>query len=161
MTRADASVAMTHLAAEPELDGAAGRELRGVLHVFVAFDWGDDVDLAHAGRLVPAEQHVLRRTTRTPPSIRYTPAPLRFRLGAVPLWLPEQDEIEVQADAVVFDFAAVAVALRAPLQMTTSQMTRLAGWLADATTIIEAARSQAEPLFHRLKPSIQRATGAS
>ena len=156
MTRADASLEMTKDAPASELDGGSDVELRGVLHVFVAFDWGDEVDLAHAGRLVPAELHVLPRTTRTPPSIRYTPAPLRFRLGPFALRLAGMDDIAVEADAIVFDFAAVAITLRVPLQTTRRQMTRLADWLADATSVVETARSHAEPLFARLRPAIQR-----
>ena len=39
---------------------------RGLLHIFVAFDWGDEVNLELARKLVPAEVHALPRRRRTP-----------------------------------------------------------------------------------------------
>ena len=41
----------------------------GTLHVFVAFDWGDDMDLDQARQLVPAEVQDLNRRRPTPTSI--------------------------------------------------------------------------------------------
>src|SRR5262245_47800296 len=62
------------------LHGAPGPEtvLAGTLHLYVAFDWGDELDLERARQLVPAEVHELPRRRRTPPSIAYRPPPLRF-----------------------------------------------------------------------------------
>ena len=34
--------------------------LRGTLHVFLAFDWGDEINLEHARKLLPAESQDLR-----------------------------------------------------------------------------------------------------
>src|SRR5439155_10770563 len=42
------------MAAEPTSPSSAA-ELRGTLHVLVAFDWGEGIDLEHARRLAPAE----------------------------------------------------------------------------------------------------------
>src|SRR5262249_59382547 len=73
--------------------------LAGVLHVYVAFDWGDEVRLESARSLVPAEVHALPRRRRTPPSIAYRPAPLRFLLEPVPLSLPELGTVQLGAEA--------------------------------------------------------------
>ena len=56
--------------------------LRGTLHVFVAFDWGDELDLDKARQLYPAQSQDLARRRRTPSSIAYRPAPLLSAGGA-------------------------------------------------------------------------------
>src|SRR5579884_2494133 len=61
----------------------------GTLHLYVAFDWGEEVDLEHARRLVPAEVHEFPRRLRTPASIAYRPPPLRFQATMGPPELPE------------------------------------------------------------------------
>src|SRR5437764_12946352 len=87
--------------------------LTGRLHIFVAFDWGDEVDLDLAGRLAPAEAGAIARRPRTPTSIAYKPPPLRFPLAPVPLHLPPLGPDLVRAaEAPVFDCAALRVALR-------------------------------------------------
>jgi hypothetical protein len=45
--------------------------LTGSLHIFVAFDWGDEILLDQAARLVPASRHELPRRRRSPSS--YSP----------------------------------------------------------------------------------------
>src|SRR5690242_1086900 len=55
----------------------------GRLHVYVAFDWGDEVDLDRARQLAPGAIVALSRRPRTPTSIGYKPSPLRFRLAPV------------------------------------------------------------------------------
>jgi hypothetical protein len=57
--------------------------LTGTLHILVAFDWGDEIDLDHVRHLVPAEIHALPRRRRTPSSIGYQPAPLLLTLAPV------------------------------------------------------------------------------
>src|SRR5437764_15206035 len=104
--------------------------LSGTLHVYVAFDWGEEVNLDHARRLVPAEVQGLVRRPRTPPAFAYRPAPLRYPLGSVPLSLPEIGVLLADADATLFDFGAISTALHIPFHLTVGQLTRLAGWLA-------------------------------
>jgi len=55
---------------------AASPVLTGTLHLFVAFDVGEEVDLEKARRLVPAQVQDLPRRRRTPTSISYRPPPL-------------------------------------------------------------------------------------
>src|SRR5947209_796400 len=83
--------------------------LGGALHIFVAFDWGDEVELEHARRLTPAETQLLPRRRRTPSSVGYRPSPLRIALPPVKITLAEVGEISAAAVATVFDFGAVSV----------------------------------------------------
>src|SRR5438105_3337680 len=96
--------------------------LTGTLHVYVAFDWGEEVLLDRARSLVSAEVHVLPRRRRTPSSIAYRPAPLRVRLPAVDLALPELGTVRTPAEATVFDFAAVSLALHVPFSLPTARL---------------------------------------
>lgn len=130
--------------------------LGGVLHIAVAFDWGDEVDFSHAQRLAPAQFRPLARRPRTPPSIAYRPPPLRFTLPAVRMSLPPLGDVDVQCETTVFDFAAASVALHAPFQLEAKQLTDLAASLSEPTGLILAAKSASESLFQHLLPAIQR-----
>lgn len=79
--------------------------LTGKLHVYVAFDWGDEIDLQHAKHLVRAEEHQLLRRPRTPASFAYRPPPLYFVLDEMQLDLPEMGTVNVTAEATVFDLS--------------------------------------------------------
>src|SRR5262249_31741152 len=135
---------------------AADTVLSGTLHAYVAFDWGEEVDLEQARRLVPAEAQGLARRPRTPPSITYRPPPLRYPLGAVPLSLPGLGLLRAAADAPLFDFAAISAALHVPSHLTLPQLTRLAGWLAEPAELVQAARTALAPLHEQLLPALHR-----
>ncbi|HZP26412.1 MAG TPA: hypothetical protein VFB90_05120 [Dehalococcoidia bacterium] len=153
----------------------------GVLHVYVAFDWGDEIDLEQAGRLAPGEVLSLSRRSRTPTWIGYKPPPLRFRLtqvedGREPVpqqtlqwWhrfpnLPSQElpgfaTVVQSVEATVFDFGAVSVALEVPFDLPPTGLTQLAGQLSDPATaeaVVQAARQAIAPLHAKLLPAIQR-----
>src|ERR1051326_3337625 len=105
--------------------------VNGILHVYVAFDWGEEIDLERARALLPAEVRELPRRRRTPSSISYLPPPLRFPWPSVTLTLPDVGEVRAPAEATVFDFAAVSLALQVGFQVSPCCLTRLAGWFAE------------------------------
>jgi hypothetical protein len=129
--------------------------LSGTIHIYVAFDWGEELDLQLAQRLVPAVVHALPRRRRTPTSFAYRPPPLRVSLEPVTLELPEARALQVRAEATVFDFAAVSVALHFPIDLPAAALTRVADWLADPTPIVRTARSVLEPLYRQLLPALK------
>jgi hypothetical protein len=137
-------------AGEPTSDVHAGK-----LHVYVAFDWGEEVLLDRARSLVPAETHVLPRRRRTPSSIAYRPPPLRVRLPAREIALPELGPVRASAEATVFDFAAVSLAMHVPFFLPHASLVRLANGLAEPTELVRVARSLLQPLHHQLLPAIQ------
>jgi hypothetical protein len=130
--------------------------LQGELHLYVAFDWGDEIDLGRAQQLVPATLHVLPRRPRTPSSIGYHPAPLRFELAKVPLEIAGLGVVQATAEATVFDFAAASVALHVPFTLTAEKLRALAGELVHLEQVVEAARRAVEPLHRQLEPAILR-----
>jgi hypothetical protein len=129
--------------------------LRGTLHIHVAFDWGDEIDLPRAAAIRGAGGHPLPRRRRTPSSFEYRPLPIRLALDPVPLELAELGAVKAVAEATLFDVGAVSVALHVPFALAPAGLTHLAGFLADATPVIRAARLATEPLFQRLLPAIQ------
>lgn len=132
----------------------AGEPFDGVLHVFVAFDWGGEVDLAHAQRLCAAPRHELSRRRRTPASIRYQPAPALASLGLVELDLPELGRTTIDCEALLFDFGAVSVSCRAPFALSPERLVWLAGGLSESRGIVQSLAAAARPLFDRLRPAI-------
>ncbi len=148
---------MSSACADP---GEGGGPIKGQLHVYVAFDWGDEVDLEHAARLAPAAVRALARRPRTPPTFAYKPAPLRFGLDAAPLSLPPLGPTRpAGAEATVFDFGAASVALRIPFAAGADDLLGLAGSLADpgtAAAVVTAARESVTPLYRKLLPAVLR-----
>jgi hypothetical protein len=140
--------------ARPGVSLAPDTVLAGTLHVYVAFDWGDEIDLERARQLVPAEVHALPRRRRTPSSVSYRPPPLRFVLDPVSLELPVVGQARATAEATVFDFAAVSAALHLPFRLSVATLRQLAGALAEPTPLVQSARCALQPLHQKLGPAI-------
>ncbi len=128
--------------------------LSGTLHIFVAFDWGDEVDLDRARQLVPAEVQALPRRRRTPSSFEYRPPPLRFPLPPVEIDWPELGKVCAPVEVTMFDFGAVSFAMELPFRLPAPGLSRLAEWLAMPEPLIEAARTALKPLNQKLLPAI-------
>jgi hypothetical protein len=140
---------------------AAGEDLlAGRLHVYVAFDWGDEIDLDLARKQGAGVVLDMLRRPRTPHSIAYRPPPLRFPLGPVVIAMPGLAGTPIRsAEATVFDFAGVSVALQLPFSIPRQELRLLAAQLnepASALAIMQTARAILEPLFHKLLPAINR-----
>ena len=91
----------------------ASEPLCGHLHIFVAFDWGDEVDLGRAAQLAPGEGvFVSLSRPRTPSSITVQTTTAAFSARAVKLPLPGcGDGLIENVEATIFEFAAVSVSL--------------------------------------------------
>jgi hypothetical protein len=131
----------------------ANRVLRGVLHVFVAFDWGEEIDLAHARKLIAAPE-AIPATEESISSIAYRPQPLRAVLDSPALELPAVGRVEPSAEAVIFDFAATGVALHIPFALNASEICLLAAALSKPEMLHAAARQAVQPLHDRMLPAI-------
>jgi hypothetical protein len=131
-----------------------GAVLSGTLHIYVAFDWGDEVDLDLARKLVPAEVQALPRRRRTPSSFEYRPSPLRFPLPPVEIDWPELGKVSSSAEVTMFDFGAVSFDMELPFRLPATGLSRLAEWLAMPAPVIEAARTALKPLNQKLLPAI-------
>ena len=72
-------------------DPPADLILTGIAHIFVAFDWGEEVDLDIARHMLPSQTHELARRRRTPTSFAYAPALCSYPLPPVKLDVGEPD----------------------------------------------------------------------
>src|SRR5262245_11866354 len=139
-----------------EQPATANALLSGTLHIYVAFDWGDEIDLEKARKLVPSSFQALPRRRRTPTSFSYRPPPLHMRLAPVTLALAELGKVEAAAGLTVFDFAAVSIGLHVPVNLPADCWLRLAGSLADpVVNVVLAARAALNPLYEALQPAIR------
>jgi hypothetical protein len=129
-------------------------EPAGTLHLYVAFDWGDEIDLDRVPLLVPAELKPLPRRPRTPPSIEFRPLPLRLALGQMELDLPALGKVPASAEATLFDFGAVGVAVHVPFCLPIDRLLGLAAGLASPQVPLQAVRQAVEPLYRKLLPAI-------
>src|SRR5262249_36546602 len=121
--------------------------LSGHLWVFIAFDWGDEVDFNRARQLAPAATLELSRRPRTPSSFAYRPSPLPFPLEARPLPVPGLESPSARiVEATVFDFAAVSVAFQVPFRLTPEGLAELAGRLAEPATVAALSQTAREVL---------------
>lgn len=128
--------------------------ISGVLHAFVAFDWGEEIDLEKATQTLPAKLHGLPRKPRTPPSIAYQAPPLRFELPPLKLELGHLGSVEALAELMIFDFATVSLAVQVPFHLAMHELSRLAGELAEPEAIVKRAREALEPIFQTLQDAI-------
>jgi len=133
----------------------ADTRIRGTLHVAVAFDWGEEIDLAKAATLGNAEPQTFPRRKRTPTSVVYRPPPLLVRLAATSLTLPDMGHCLANTDATVFDFGATSLAFRIPWELTMSQLSQLASCLADSEYLVHQARQVVATLFEQMRPAIK------
>lgn len=129
-------------------------KLSGILHAYIAFDWGEEIDLEGARQRISSQRHGLPRTSRTPPSISYHPLPLRIEVSHPATGLFELAS-KPEIDATVFDFAAVSVAIHIPFQLHPAELLRLAGRLAEPDPVVLIARQAVEPVYQALLPVIQ------
>jgi hypothetical protein len=141
----------------PNLEGPApGQIVTGTLHAFIGFDWGEEIDLEVAGRSIPAEPEELVRRRRTPSSFGYRPSPLRIPLPPQSEQLPSLGQCDISAEATLFDFGGVSVALKLPFALSAPALTHLAGWLAQPEPLIQKARTLLVPLFEKLQSAIHK-----
>lgn len=132
----------------------SGATWSGVLHAFVAFDWGEEVDLDEARRRLPAESHLLPRRPRTPPSVAYQCPPLRFDRPPLRLTLPVVGAAELKSELMLFDFGTVSLAAQYPFRMSADDLARFAGELAEPDFLVQAARENLRPVFDSLRGAI-------
>jgi len=127
----------------------------GTLHVYVAFDWGEQLRLDEAARQVPASRYELPRRRRTPTSFTYRPPPLHLALEPIALELPELGPVQAAAGLTLFDFGAVSLAMRVPFSLPPEALVGLAGALADPGALVQKALAVLQPLYQQLLPAIE------
>ena len=139
------------------IEAASSEELLDVIvHFAYAFDVGYEIDLERARPALPLESGGLARRRRTPESIRFRPAPLRASLDAAGLALPGGFATvrPPRAELTLYDFGALSVAIQFAIRVTPDDLLRLAGELAEPTSLAASARLAVAPWIERIRPVV-------
>jgi hypothetical protein len=137
------------------MDSETTLRIKGSLHFTTGFDWGDEINLAKAAELFPAETQTLPRRRRTPSSIAYQTPPLLIKLPSIPGAIDEIGPCEFEAEMTVFDFGAVAINQRVPFELSCAQLSRLAAAIAASEDYTRRAKTLSEAIFATIAPAIK------
>jgi hypothetical protein len=131
--------------------------LSAMIHLAFAFDVGYEIDLDAAKTLVVVENGALFRRKRTPESIRYRPAPLRFAVDAVRM-KRIGDLVATEpprAELSLFDFGAISLRVQISVVATALELSNALCEFAEPGPWTKIAREIVEPWVARLMPTIQ------
>ncbi len=130
---------------------------QGTCHALFAYDVGWAIDLVEAERRITAgtERGRLRHKSRAPQYFEYRPAPLRlmqeggaFSVGA--------HQSSATVELMVYDFGAVAITYRFPLEGPAEALLELSESLYENESLLAKSRTRVEHLVQALLPAIER-----
>ncbi|MDH5669356.1 MAG: hypothetical protein OEY86_15225, partial [Nitrospira sp.] len=131
--------------------------IQGTCFAFFAYDIGLSINLSDAEQRIEAETERgrLRHKTRAPQYFEYRPAPLRlvqegsvFHVGGY--------QASPTVEAMVYDFGAVTIAYRFPLDGPFDRLLDLSESLYENERLWADSRARVEQLVHALRPAIER-----
>ncbi len=126
------------------------------IHLAVALDIGDEIDLDRARLILQGEPGQLPRRRRTPEWFGYRPAPIRVELE--PAGIALQGEWSFlrppRAMLTLFDFGALSLTVQFPVTTTPTALLALAGSLAETGPLADAARRLLAPWLERIRPAV-------
>src|SRR5215831_2268000 len=118
---------------------------RGTCHCLFAYDIAFSIDQNEAERrLSSATREPIRHKRRAPPYFEYSPPPLRINQGTAGVRLNEVFATDPQVDLIVYDFGAVSVVYRIPLQGDGSRLLALSEELYENPQLLADSRKRAE-----------------
>jgi hypothetical protein len=126
------------------------------IHLAIALDIGDEIDLDRARLILQGEPGQLPRRRRTPESFGYRPAPIRVELEPTGINLPGHWSFlrAPRGELTLFDFGALSLAVQFPVKTTAAALLALAGSLAEPAPLTEAARRLLAPWLERIRPAV-------
>lgn len=153
--RSAAAVEPAARPAEPHLAGPVIRS--GVCYAMFAYDIGFSIDLDRAERLIADDtrREKIRKTRRTPPSVKYEPPPVRIVQPAEPL-LVGGFSTGPTVEALLYDFGAVSLSYSIPLSGPVSSLVRLSTGLYDNAALLEDSRRRVQQLLDTIRPAVQK-----
>jgi hypothetical protein len=134
-----------------------GPRIRGSCTLLLAFDIAMGVDLDEADRRVSeAKQRLfIRNKRRAPSSFQYEPPPLRVTQQGEPQRVAGF-ESAAGVDCTLYDFGAVSIAYRFPLDCRLGDLLELSDALYGNERLTADARRRAEALAQGLAPALQK-----
>lgn len=135
----------------------ADAPVRGSCWVFFAYDIGFSVDLATASRrLTTGAQVKLGHTARRAPSwLQYEPAPVRTPQPGLSTSLAGAP-VEAQVEVTLYDFGAVSVGYRVPLDTTAAGLASLSAAVFSSEALLNDSRDRVAAMLTALDGCVTR-----
>jgi hypothetical protein len=130
---------------------------KGTCFALFAYDIGLSINLGDAERRILAgtERGRLRHKTRAPQYFEYRPAPLRLvQEGNV--FEISQYQASPTVEVMVYDFGAVTITYRFPLDGPFTRLLDLSESLYENDRLLTESRGRVDQLIHALGPAIER-----
>jgi hypothetical protein len=130
---------------------------KGTCHALFAYDIGLSINLEEAARRITAgtERGRLRHKARAPQYFEYRPAPLRLTQdgGVLTVGLYQSSP---SVELMVYDFGAVTITYRFPLDGPFEQLLELSESLYEHKQLLTESRARVEQLVQAIQPAIER-----
>jgi hypothetical protein len=136
---------------------AASCRVRGACYAFYAFEIGLSIDLDRAAQSILTAQtrKRIRHTRKSPPYFEHEPAPIVVTQECEPVPLSAAVS-EPRIEATVYDFAAISVVYRFPMEMTLESAARLSEELYDNPGLEQHARRMVASLLETIRPAVSK-----
>lgn len=130
---------------------------RGICHVLFAYEIGLSVDLNECDRRITAETQrtTIKHKRRAPSYFEYQIPPLRVVQQGEPITLGDY-RTDSSVETLIYDFGAVSVSYRIPLEGPFDRLRTLSDDLYDNRQLLADARRSIERLFEIIRPAIVR-----
>ena len=130
---------------------------KGTCFALFVYDIGTSINLTDAEQRISAgaERGRLRHKTRAPQYFEYRPAPLRLVQEGTTLDVSGY-QASSTVEAMVYDFGAVTITYRFPLDGPFCQLLDLSESLYANDRLLTESRTRVERLLHALGPTIER-----
>lgn len=129
----------------------------GVCHVLFAYDIGLTVDLASAARTIreSAPRQAIRQRRRAPAWFDYEPAPLRVTQQGASIAVGGSST-DPMVDCTIYDFGAVSVGYRIPLDADISALPAMSADLYENVALLADSRRRVEAIVGALGGAVSK-----
>jgi hypothetical protein len=133
--------------------------VRGACYAMFAYDIGFAIDLDGAQRLLAAgaggaHREVIKHHRRAPQYFQFRPAPLGVRQEAEPIAVSSSWATEPAAELVIYDFGAVSVTYRIPLDGPLEGLLDLSDAIYDHGPLLADSRRRVESLLRTIREAV-------
>ena len=130
----------------------------GTCHCIFVYDIAFSIDLNEAERrLASATRESIKHKRRAPPHFEYRPAPLRVGQAGASVTICGTFTTASLVELVIYDFGAVTVIYRIPLDNENSNLQLLSGSLYDNKLLLTDSRRRVEELLKLIGPALAKA----
>jgi len=135
---------------------------RGTCHSIFVYDIAFSIDLNEAERRISSStRETIKHKRRAPTYFEYRPAPLRLSQDFARVSITDRLSTNPVVELVVYDFGAVTVIYRIPLEGETSSFLALSANLYENKQLLTDSRTRVEELLKLIEPAVSKANIAN